>query len=162
LGFAVTQSAPVIFLIFLAIATGMSLPYFLLTARPAWLRYVPKPGMWMERAKQVMGFAMLGLAAWLFGILAYRGAPAIIGWSWFLWLVGRAGWLFGLNGSWFSAIGALVLPVWGYFAFVHGQLTPPPVKPAESIEKKINDARAANLPVFIDFTAEWCVNCKFF
>jgi thiol:disulfide interchange protein DsbD len=162
LGFAVTQSAPVIFLIFLAIATGMSLPYFLLTARPAWLRYVPKPGMWMERAKQVMGFAMLGLAAWLFGILAYRGAPAIIGTSWFLVVVGMAAWLFGLNGSWLTRIGALVLPVWGYFAFVHGQLTPPPVKPAESIEKKINDARAANLPVFIDFTAEWCVNCKFF
>src|SRR5204863_7259442 len=51
LGYATTQSAPVIYLIFLAAAAGMAMPYFLLTARPAWPRFVPKPGAWMERVK---------------------------------------------------------------------------------------------------------------
>ncbi len=49
LSYATTQTTPVIFLLFLAIAAGMSTPFFLLTARPAWLRYVPRPGLWMER-----------------------------------------------------------------------------------------------------------------
>ena len=56
-----------------------SLPYFLLTARPGWLRFVPKPGMWMERVKQLMGFVMLAVAVWLFGVLALRG-PDVAEW----------------------------------------------------------------------------------
>ena len=47
LGFAFTQSAGVILLMFVAIAAGMSAPYLLLTAQPAWLRFLPRPGAWM-------------------------------------------------------------------------------------------------------------------
>ncbi len=162
LGFAVTQSAPVIFLLFAAIAAGMSLPYFLLTANPGWMRYLPKPGVWMERAKQIMGFLMLAIAAWLFGVLALRGAPAVAGMSWFLVVLGFAAWLFGLHGGWFSRIAALALPIAGYFFFVHGQLAVPVVKTGEPIAAQIAAARAANRPVFLDFTAEWCLNCKVF
>src|SRR6266487_190503 len=47
LGFAFTQSAPVILSMFVAIAAGMSAPYLLLCAQPAWLRFLPKPGPWV-------------------------------------------------------------------------------------------------------------------
>src|SRR5204862_4269697 len=58
LGFAFTQSATVIILMFAAIALGMSAPYFLLSAQPAWLKFLPKPGAWMARVKQFMGFLL--------------------------------------------------------------------------------------------------------
>ena len=50
LGFAFTQSGWMILVMFLAIAAGMSSPYLLLSAQPAWLRLLPKPGAWMVRS----------------------------------------------------------------------------------------------------------------
>jgi thiol:disulfide interchange protein DsbD len=162
LSYAVTQPVSVIFLLFVAIATGMCLPYFLLTAQPAWMRFLPKPGLWMERVKQVMGFAMLAIAAWLFGVLAGRGAGAVAAMSWFILVLGFSAWLYGLHGSVFTRVAALVLPFVGYFVFIHGKLNTTAPTVTTGIEQKIEAARAAGSPVFIDFTAEWCLNCKFF
>lgn len=162
LSYAVTQSVPVIFLLFTAIAAGMCLPYFLLTAQPAWMRFLPKPGLWMERVKQIMGFAMLAIAAWLFGVLAGRGAGAVAAMSWFVLVLGFAAWLYGLHASRATRVAALVLPFVGYFVFIHGKLNTAAPTTTTGIAEKIGAARAAGSPVFIDFTAEWCLNCKFF
>ena len=79
LGFAFTQSATVILLMFGAIAPGMSAPYFLLSAQPAWLRFLPKPGPWMERVKQLMGFLLFATLLFLLSVLgAQRGVEALI------------------------------------------------------------------------------------
>jgi thiol:disulfide interchange protein DsbD len=59
LGFAFSQSPVVILEMFVAIAAGMSAPYLLLSAQPAWLRFLPKPGPWMVHLKQFMGFLLL-------------------------------------------------------------------------------------------------------
>src|SRR5258707_15783738 len=59
LGFAFAQSPAIILSIFVAIAGGMSAPYLLLCAYPAWLRFLPKPGPWMLHLKQFMGFLLL-------------------------------------------------------------------------------------------------------
>jgi len=176
LSFATTQSTPVIFLLFLAIAAGMSLPYFLLTAHPAWLRFVPKPGMWMERVKQGMGFFMLAVAVWLFTVLAFRGAAAVTGMSWFLLALGLACWLFGtVRESRAARVGIALLPVAAYFLFLDGKLAVAGVGASTgqrwktgSIEwtdysdERLAEARKAGSAVFIDFTAEWCLNCKAF
>ena len=69
LGFAFTQPAWTILLMFLAIAAGMSSPYFLLSAQPAWLRLLPKPGPWMVRVKQLMGFLLLATLLFLLAVL---------------------------------------------------------------------------------------------
>ena len=173
LGFAVTQSTPVIFLLFIAIAAGMSLPYLLLTARPGWMRFLPKPGVWMERMKQIMGFAMLAVAVWLFGILGLRGPQVVAGMSWFLLTLGLASWLFGLmHGPFFTRLAVILLPAAGYWFFLHGKLATPMAAPGGVIqntpggiawepysEERLAEARAKGLPVFVDFTAEWCVNC---
>jgi thiol:disulfide interchange protein DsbD len=107
LGFAFAQRAPVIFAMFGAIAAGMSAPYLLLAARPAWLRFLPKPGVWMVRVKQAMGVLLLGTVIWL-------------------------GWVFWQQQSVKQVPFAPVL--------------------AAALEK--------GQPVFVDFTADWCVNCK--
>lgn len=163
LSYAVTQPVPVIFLIFTAIATGMCLPYFLLTLQPAWMRFLPKPGLWMERVKQIMGFIMLAITAWLFGIMGSHGAGAVAAMSWFLLVLGFAAWLFGLHSSRLTMAAAILLPILGYWGLVHGKLDNNS-EPTTNVglEQKIAAARQAGSPVFIDFTADWCPNCKFF
>src|SRR3712207_7846939 len=56
-------------LMFLAIAAGMGAPYLLLSAKPAWVNLLPKPGAWMERVKQLMGFPMLATLVFLLYVL---------------------------------------------------------------------------------------------
>ncbi|MEI8340989.1 MAG: protein-disulfide reductase DsbD domain-containing protein [Verrucomicrobiota bacterium] len=106
-GFALAQPPPVVFAVFAAIATGMALPYFLLTLNPGWLRFLPKPGMWMVRIKQVMGLLVLATAAW-FGFILFH------------------------------------------------QLTAKP----DAFPQKLEAALKSGRMVFVDFTAEWCINCK--
>jgi thiol:disulfide interchange protein DsbD len=174
LGFAVTQSTPVIFLLFLAISAGMSLPYLLLTARPAWLRYLPKPGAWMERARQIMGFIMMAVAVWLLGVLGEsRGAETVGAMAWFLFVLAIASWLLGAwHGSKSAWLVAVVLAVAGYYGLLHGRLSAAPAPSAAAAseeggiawqpfsEEAVAAARAAGQPVFVDFTAKWCLNCK--
>jgi thiol:disulfide interchange protein DsbD len=174
LGYATTQPAPIVYLIFTAIATGMALPYFLLTARPAWLRLVPKPGLWMERVKQFMGFVMLAVGVWLFGVLALRGAAVAAGMGWFLLVIGLGCWIVG---TWRDTLAARVLfvavVIGGYFFFLHGKLGEAVQAPGSAqvartgsitwepyTEERLADARKAGRAVFVDFTAEWCINCK--
>jgi len=174
LSYAATQSTPVIFLLFTAIAAGMCTPYFLLTAKPAWLRYLPKPGVWMERVKQGMGFIMLALAVWLFSILGLRGAGVVGGMSWFLFALALACWIFGtFRESWTARLLTLLIPVLSYFFFLDGQLGAAPASARGGVvhktgsitwtdytEERLAEGRKAGAAVFIDFTAEWCINCK--
>ena len=166
IGAAFTRPAPDVFAMFGAIATGLSLPYFLLTWQPAWMKYLPKPGMWMVRFKQVLGFVMLGLVVWLLGSFA---APAIIvRVGAFLLVLGFACWLLGSchESRWALPV-ALLAAVGGWFGFVHGK-----VKVAETDAEgivwepfsaaKIRQSLDAKKPVFVDFTADWCLNCKLY
>src|ERR1041384_4559393 len=74
LGFAYTQSAAVILVMFIAVAAGMSAPYLLLSGQPAWLRFLPRPGPWMVHVKQFMGFLLLATLLFLLYVLgAERG-----------------------------------------------------------------------------------------
>src|SRR5207248_1951109 len=96
LGFAFTQSGWTILVMFVAIAAGMAFPYFLLAAQPAWLRLLPKPGPWMLRVKQLMGFLLLATLLFLLAVLgAERGVEAIIWNSCFLLALSLACWMKG-------------------------------------------------------------------
>ncbi len=65
LGFAFAQPAVIVAAIFFTAGLGMSLPYLLLTLNPALLQKLPKPGVWMEKFKQSMGFVLLATLVWL-------------------------------------------------------------------------------------------------
>lgn len=174
LGFAVSQPPRIVIAIFLTIAAGMSLPYLLLTSNPRQLRLLPKPGAWMERLKQAMGFVILGVAVWLLNILGTSsGIAAISGACAFLLCLGIGCWLIGV---WRSRVAALVLAVLlaasGYFLFLHAPLSAPTLlensRTQESdgagwlpySKQRLASALAAKQPVFVDFTADWCLNCK--
>lgn len=187
LGFAFSQTWWVIIGIFSSVAFGMSLPYLILTARPAWLKYLPKPGAWMETAKQFMGFLMMATLLWLLYILGKQlGVEAVIWTGAFLlsvgvgcWIVGRFATLVASRGAYRLAwIVALVVVVGGYFLFLESALnvrgviagiaTAGPAAEGErgGIRWKpftlagLQEDLRGEYPVFVDFTAEWCLTCK--
>ena len=172
IGAAITRPGPQVFALFAAIATGLSLPYFLLTWQPAWMKFLPKPGMWMVRFKQVLGFVMLALVVWLLG--SFPTTDVVVQACSFLLVLGVACWLLGSyhEARWALPV-ALLLAVGGWFSFVHGRMTSPP--PAATTETgadglawepfsiaRIRQALEQKRPVFVDFTAKWCLNCKVF
>src|SRR5689334_9267152 len=180
LGFAFTQSAIVILSIFASIAFGMSLPYFLLSAQPAWLKFLPKPGPWMLRVKQLMGFLLIATLLFLLSVLgAQRGVAALIWTCAFLLVLSVACWLKGVfmtpiasartRGSVFLVIALLVIGSGYYFIgekFKSASIAASPTASVGSGWEKFTPERLASElqqghPIFIDFTAEWCITCKF-
>jgi len=179
LGFAFTQSSWTILLMFFAIAAGMAFPYFLLSAQPAWLRLLPKPGPWMVRVKQLMGFLLLATLLFLIAVLgAQRGVEAITWASAFLLVLSLVCWMKGAfivpTASAISRSVALVLMLVlvigsGYFfigqkfaqakmvsseTVAHGDWQP---FTPQFLESEVKQGHA----VFVDFTAAWCLTCKF-
>jgi thiol:disulfide interchange protein/DsbC/DsbD-like thiol-disulfide interchange protein len=180
LGFAFTQSAFVILAIFASIALGMSLPYFLLSAQPAWLRFLPRPGPWMLRVKQLMGFLLIATLLFLLSVLgAQRGVAALIWSCAFLLVLSVVCWL---KGVFLTPIAStrtrvsvllvmLLLVIGGGYYFIGEKFQNASVAANQTAaagngwEKFTPERLASELqqgrPVFIDFTAEWCITCKF-
>lgn len=73
-------------LVFAAIGLGLAIPYLLLTQIPAFGRMLPRPGAWMETLKQVMGFALLGTAIWLYRTFQLQVTPDSANWFLFFLL----------------------------------------------------------------------------
>ncbi len=179
LGFAFTQSAIVIFLMFGAIALGMSLPYFLLSAQPGWLKFLPKPGPWMVRVKQFMGFLLIATLLFLLSVLgAQRGVSALIWTCAFLLVLSIACWMKGAFITPLASVAqrSLVLLLllmimigggWYFLGEKFARATLPSASTATANGwEKFTPARLASElqqghTVFIDFTAEWCITCKF-
>lgn len=94
LGFGFAQPWWIVFSIFLAIGLGMSLPYLLLTAKPEWISYLPKPGVWMEKLKEAMGFLLLGTVVWLLYVLGSEvGAQGVVLTIGFLVAISFSAWI---------------------------------------------------------------------
>jgi thiol:disulfide interchange protein DsbD len=188
LGFAFAQSAGVTLLIFGCTALGMALPYLLLTIRPAWMKFLPKPGEWMVSAREFMGFLMMATLLWLLYILGKQlGMEAVIWTGAFLLVVGVSCWLVGRFATLTAtrvrylltwAVAALLM-VLGYAGFVAPLLEARALLAIdERNEIAMNAGHAQGIQwrpfslaklesylrekktVFIDFTAEWCLTCK--
>ena len=178
LGFAFSQSAGVTVGIFMVTGLGMALPYVLLAVEPGWLRFLPRPGPWMERFKQLMGFLLAATALWLLWVLGKQlGVEAVIWTAAFLLALAMAAWI---PGQWidlrssrrqraFAWVAAAAITAAAYGGFLHPllaaerQLSEAPAESAgwlafsqDEIERQV----AAGRHVFIDFTAEWCWTCK--
>ncbi len=176
-GFALTQSSFFILLMFVAVAAGMGLPYLLLSAQPAWVKFLPKPGAWMERVKQLMGFPMLATLVFLLYVLgAQRGVDAIIWTSAFLLVVSLACWMHGAFVRPIATVGSRVLVhvliiallLGSGWYFIGDKFAQTKLETAAATEgwqnftpEKLNAELAQGHAVFIDFTAAWCVTCKF-
>ena len=179
LGFAFTQSAVIILAMFIAIAAGMSTPYLLLSVQPAWLRLVPRPGPWMIHVKQFMGFLLLATLLFLLYILgAQRGLDGAMWASCFLLVVSIACWMKGAfvsptaTGTKRTIVRVLMLMlVLGSGVYLIGdkfQLAK--IASADSrlpgnwqafTPERLQAELGQGHTVFVDFTAAWCLTCKF-
>src|SRR5208282_3214640 len=96
LGFAFAQRSSLIVLIFVFVGLGLAAPYVVLSWNPAWLKFLPKPGAWMEKFKIAMGFPMLATAVWLFLLAAGNFDKSRTLWfGLFLVALGLAAWIWG-------------------------------------------------------------------
>src|SRR5207302_3348056 len=179
LGFAFTQSPVIILSMFVAIAAGMSAPYLLLCAQPAWLRFLPKPGPWMVHVKQFMGFLLLATLLFLLYILgAQRGLDGAMWASCFLLVVSIACWMKGAfvsptaTGTKRTIVRVLMLMlVLGSGVYLIGdKFQSAKIASADSrlpgnwqafTPERLQAELGQGHTVFVDFTAAWCLTCKF-
>lgn len=168
LGFAAQQSDFVAMLIFTSLAFGMALPFLLLTIFPKLLKFLPKPGAWMESFRQFLGFLML--LTTVFFAQAFSGLVGNDRTPWLLTLLvllAMGAWVYGrwLQSSVLKSktLPGLAFAVLLLFSVSMGTaLVSTPEKDewhgfsADLIQKSLKEGK----PVFVDFTASWCINCK--
>jgi thiol:disulfide interchange protein DsbD len=174
-GFALAAGPATVLATFLMLGVGLALPFCLLVLVPGLTKLLPKPGAWMERGKQLLGFALLGTTVWLAwvmgGLAGVDGMARLLA---FLAVVGLGAWLYGLvqgasGGRKAAGVAAVVavLAVGGGLSLRFDE-TGPAVRKASLVaeaqpwdEAAVASALKAGQPVFIDFTADWCLTCKF-
>ena len=185
LGFAFVQPWWVVLSIFAVIGLGMSSPYLVLAVRPQWLKFMPKPGDWMEKFKESMGFLLIATVVWLISVLSgLVDSDAVIAALSFLVCISFACWI---NGSFINlssptkrifivrAIAIAVVAagcfyVWHWFPELLGTKA---TKTKTTVHNDVNGIQwqdfslskldsqlKYNKTVFIDFTAQWCLTCK--
>ncbi|HEV3150373.1 MAG TPA: thioredoxin family protein [Acidobacteriaceae bacterium] len=178
IGFALVQSSVVAFAVFTALGVGLALPYLLLAFQPAWTKLLPKPGAWMELLKQATAVPIFATVIWLVWVFAQlAGATALIGLLSAFLLLGIAGWVLGRWPAKLPATAtAVVILVLAIAAPVYAVRT---FQPAESVASGAAGAhtdhtrawqpftpdvvaqyQAQGRPVFVDFTADWCLSCQ--
>ena len=164
LGFAILQPGFSSFLNFLALGIGFTFPYILLSIFPGLDSILPKPGQWMETFKQFMAFPMMLTALWLIWVLSsqissFQLILVLLGISLIVFFY----WLNQLNIT--SATGKRFRVFVYLFIFVSIFLTLPTQN--ISTQENTNGFSEAELnkkleqgPVFLNFTADWCITCK--
>jgi thiol:disulfide interchange protein len=180
-GFALAQSAAISFVIFTSLALGLAAPYVLLTLNPAWTRLLPRPGAWMEILKQAMAVPIFGTVIWLVWLFTQSaGVNVLPGLLTAFLLLAAAGWILGRwparrVASVFAllvVVLAIAVPV-----YVLEKFPAPEVNAAEAggaggagrasgeiwqpfSAATVENYRAQGRPVFVDFTADWCLSCQ--
>ncbi|MGA2572309.1 MAG: thioredoxin family protein, partial [Terracidiphilus sp.] len=188
IGYALAQPAAVTFLVFTALALGLAAPYVALTLQPAWTRLLPKPGAWMDILKQAVSVPIFATVIWLAWVVAQAYGAALLaallasflllavaGWFLGRWPAKRwativaAGLILGVVALDVCSARALIVPVPSLTqqdalalkslpsasgqSATAGQWQP---WSADAVER----ALAAGQPVFVDFTASWCLSCQ--
>ncbi len=173
LGYALTQPAPLALAVFLALGLGMALPWLLLSFFPALQRRLPRPGPWLEHFKQLLAFPLYATAAWLVWVLSQQTdaqglAAALAG----LVAISLAAWLWPLSRlasrpwRWFgNAVGlATFLLLGGLLGSLSNSdaatAEPSPDPDQVFSQARLNELRAQGKPVFVNFTAAWCITCQ--
>jgi thiol:disulfide interchange protein len=165
----------------------MSSPYLLMMLNPAWVMYLPRPGIWMVKLKEGMGFVLLVTVVWLLSILARQvGIDAVMAITYFLITVTFAAWLASRFVDLTSSVTratilrasavAIVLAAAYVFIFTKPALlittsnnsvvNATPSTSAESLAwqpfaiDKLESSVNAGKTVLVDCTASWCLTCQ--
>ena len=175
LGAAVHLPGPLFFVAFTLMALGLSTPYLVLSAFPALVDRLPRPGPWMESFKQGMSFLLFGTAGYLLWVYSAhvfdaKGVAVVLG----LTAIATALWIYGrwdLPGRttrtrWTARAIALTMLTAGFIAARPLPAPGPEEAARPEIEwqpwsKELQDRLIAEgRPVYVDFTARWCITCQ--
>ena len=183
MGFAFSLPAHWVLVFFGVAGLGLASPFLLIAFVPALIRFLPRPGAWMEAFKQFMGFTLMATTIWLVDVLAAQtGSKSATGYLAFLCALAIGAWMFGRWGSMIESGRRQItfFGVWVLIGLVAGRqflnFDFAPVARADTGETRTDldfqeeipwqaftEARVASLsgkPVFVDFTADWCLSCK--
>jgi thiol:disulfide interchange protein len=164
IGFALAQTPVVAFGVFTALALGLALPYLVLSWQPAWTSILPRPGAWMETMKQITAVPLFATVIWLSWVYGSLYSPnGVDREAWLLacfLILAIAGWVLGRwpakKGATFAALALIAIGI-----------LLPLTKPRIVVERwkpytadSFAAARASGKPIFVDFTAAWCLSCK--
>lgn len=167
LAFALSQPALASLTIFAFLGVGLAFPFVLVSFVPASLAFLPKPGLWMTRFRQILAFPMFATTIWLVWVLtAQLGATGTL---WLLMALLAAGftvWAFGLR----SGTGRIVTLV-GVLLTLGAVSMTARLEPVSQTQPgasnwamwsvdAVRQAQSEGRPVFVDFTAAWCVTCQ--
>jgi thiol:disulfide interchange protein/DsbC/DsbD-like thiol-disulfide interchange protein len=172
LGLAAALPAAQALAIFAVLGLGMALPYLAASWVPALARWLPRPGPWMETFRRFMAFPMFATVAWLVWVLGQQsgidGAGALLA---MLVALSMVVWAFTLSGRARVAVGALALASFGLVAWGTGGAIARAVPPQAAAALpggwqpwapgRVDQLLAEGRPVFVDFTAAWCVTCQY-
>jgi len=176
IGYALAQPTAVTFAVFTALALGLAAPYLALTLNPAWTRILPRPGVWMEILRQAVAVPIFATVIWLAWVLVRAwGANILLVLLGAFLLLGVAGWFLGRwpTRRWSSAVAAVLL-----LAVVALCVGAEKLAGADSTQNSpavsensgggwepwsaeaVRRSQAEGRPVFVDFTASWCLSCQ--
>ena len=171
LGYALAQPPAVAVLVFATLGLGLALPFLLIGFVPALGAWLPRPGAWMETFKQVMAFPLYLTVVWLLWVLGRQtdidgvavAMSGLVLLAFALWLrghgAGRVVYALLAAAALLGALGLLVHPA------LHATASRAPAADGALAAEAYSDARLAALraegrPVFVNFTADWCITCK--
>jgi len=172
LGLALGLPALQALLIFAAIGVGMALPYLAASLIPAVAKLLPRPGAWMNTFRRAMAFPMFATVVWLVWVLGQQtgidGASALLA---LLVALSLVIWSFTLTGRARSSIATISIAISAILTGAIGQNVlkmADPTSATSATERwqpwapgRVEQALATGAPVFVDFTAAWCVTCQY-
>jgi thiol:disulfide interchange protein DsbD len=169
LGAALALSTAQSFAIFTVIGIGLSAPYLLLSAFPAAVKVLPRPGAWMETFRQAMAFPLYATVAYLVWVLAGQLTEtgllsSLLG----LVLVAMGVWAYGRwnapgaspGRARFGLIACLVLLAAGAWAGWPVAAAPTDIVWDKWSTEAVEKLRSENRIIYVDFTARWCATCQ--
>ncbi len=186
MGFAFGLPSWGLLLFFTVAGLGLASPFLIIALVPAFMRFLPRPGAWMETFKQLLGFTLVATTVWLVDVMGgLVGQDGLVGFLGFLVAVGAGCWIFGRwggptettqrqAGAFVAGVGLSALIGWQMLSFEipdDPTCDEGPVLAAGELDwagddvpwQPFNEARVEELTgqaVFIDFTADWCLTCK--
>ncbi|MCW8164970.1 protein-disulfide reductase [Verminephrobacter aporrectodeae subsp. tuberculatae] len=175
LGLAATLPAPQALAVFAALGLGLALPYLAASFAPGVARALPRPGAWMDILRKLMAFPMLATVVWLVWVLGQQsgidGAGALLilllGLGMLVWALALPGRARLWTGT--AAGAVLALLVWAFAPHITNGAAPAAGESAASTGQNwqawtpgaVQQTVASGRPVFVDFTAAWCITCQY-
>jgi thiol:disulfide interchange protein len=166
LAWSANKPPSLVYLVFTAMGLGMAIPYLIIGAFPRLIRFIPKPGPWMETFKQLMGFVLLGTVVYMFTLIREQYVVPTLALIFALW---AACWWIGRTPfsasrlrkvtSWIAAGAFAAIVGWLAFGYRPVQRHELPWEPFSLTA--LDKYTQANKTVMVDFTANWCFTCQF-